>query len=174
MKHFQINAYNSKEALEKIKRVEPSLHNVSLGLEEIDFSKEEYPLLSLEKYLRHEFNSDGALIKIREQGYFISKQEANIFSETLDVSEDSLIYIEDLNGNRSEVMSLKFANKYLQNQSSDMTYFLVFNEEHNQIGEVVDNGRLYRIKPKRISKLHRRHGIYNRYFLILKDNGVKN
>lgn len=164
-RRLEINGYNKDNILNRIKRKE-SINKLSLEvLDSIDLSEEQFPLLELEKYIKNDLKKKGVIVKIKSLGYGVSNQSVDI----KEGYNGNLFYIEDDDGNKTKLMELKDLNKVLAKSNKDYTFCRVYNEQKEEVGTVIDKLRLYREKPKRISKIYKLHGYYNRYFLILAE-----
>lgn len=169
MKHFEINAYSVDDAISLLRRTEEELIHIPLEHFEIkDYSKDNYPLLSLENYIQHSFEGVGVIAKMRDMGYGVSSLYVKLLNDKL-LSEEDLIYIEDFDHSKSDTYTPYQMDKMLNDTSKNWAECAVFDSKHELVGAVKDDMRIYNKKPVRISSNHKIHGYLSRYFILLNE-----
>lgn len=169
MRHLEINAYSIDDAILLLKRTNEDLVHIPLEKFEIkDFSKDEFPLLSLENYIQHSFKGMGAIIKMRDMGYGVSSPYVKLLNDKL-LSEEDLIYIEDFDHSNSDTFTPYKMDKMLNSTSKNWAECKVLDSKHELVGKIKDDMRVYHKEPVRISDNHKIHGCLNRYFILLSE-----
>lgn len=70
---------------------------------------------------------------------------------------------------QTELMSYKEIIKFMKNSESDLTSSSIYNSQNIKICNVINNYRLSKNKPKRISDVHKLHGDHYRFVFTVNE-----